>query len=111
MPAGKYARAALAKLGVWDSVAARIAAAESVRAALTFVAREEAPLGIVYATDARAEPRVRVVADFGTGLHPPVIYPAALLKEAKPPAAAYFAFLSSPRARTLFQRYGFTPLN
>ena len=110
VPAGKYARAALKKLGVWDSVAGRIAAAESVRAALTFVAREEAPLGIVYQTDARAEGRVRVVADFGMGLHPPVIYPAALLKDAKPPAAAYLAFLSSPQARALFQRYGFTPL-
>lgn len=111
VPAGKYARAALEKLGVWNAVSGRIAAAESVRAALTFVAREEAPLGIVYETDALAEPKVTVVAAFSTGLHPPVIYPAALLKDAKPPAAAYLAFLSSPRSKDLFQRHGFTPLN
>jgi molybdate transport system substrate-binding protein len=111
VPAGKYARAALEKLGVWDSISGRVAAAESVRGALTFVARAESPLGIVYETDARAEPKVRVVADFGTGLHPPVIYPAALLKDAKPPAAAYLAYLSSAQAKALFQRHGFTPLN
>ena len=111
VPAGKYAHSALEKLGVWDSVANRIAAAESVRAALNFVAREEAPLGIVYETDAKAEPRVKVIATFGAGLHPPVIYPAAILAGAKPLAAAYLAFLSSPQAKAVFQRYGFTPLN
>jgi molybdate transport system substrate-binding protein len=111
VPAGKYAHAALEKIGVWDSVSNRIAAAESVRAALALVARDEAPLGIVYETDAKAEPKVRVVAAFGEGLHPPVIYPAALLKDAKAPAAAYLAFISSPQSKALFQRYGFTPLN
>ena len=111
VPAGKYAHAALEKLGVWDSVANRIAAAESVRAALNFVAREEAPLGIVYETDAKAEHRVKVIATFGAGLYPPVIYPAAILAGAKPLAAAYLAFLSSPQAKAVFQRYGFTPLN
>lgn len=111
VPAGKYARAALEKLGVWDSVANRVAAAESVRAALVLVARDEAPSGIVYETDARAEPRVRIVADFGTGLHPPVIYPAALVTGANAPAAAYLRFLSSAQAKAVFQRYGFTPLN
>ena len=111
VPAGKYAHAALAKLGVWDSVASRVAGAENVRAALNFVVREEAPLGIVYETDARAEPRVRIVATFGEGLHPPVVYPAAALKGATPAATAYLTFLSSPQAKALFQRYGFTPLN
>ena len=111
VPAGKYARAALEKLGVWASVANRIAAAESVRAALAFVARQEAPLGIVYETDARAEPRVRIVAVFGEGLHRPVLYPGAIVNGAQPESAAYLAFLSSPQAKALFQRYGFTPLN
>jgi len=111
VPAGKYARAALEKLGVWDSVANRVAAAENVRAALALVARDEAPLGIAYETDARAEPKVRVVAEFRPGLHPPVIYPAALVAGAKPPAAAYLDFLASPQARAQFRKYGFTPLN
>ena len=111
VPAGKYARAALEKLGVWDSVSGRTAAAESVRAALALVARGEAPLGIVYQTDARAEPKVRVVAEFGPGLHPPIVYPAALVSGAKADAAAYLAFLSSPHAKARFQGYGFTPLN
>lgn len=111
VPAGKYAKAALVKLGVWDSVARRVAAAENVRAALALVARGEAPLGIVYETDARAEPKVRIVATFGEGLHPPIVYPAALLRGARPAAAAYLAFLSGAEAKALFMRYGFTPLN
>jgi molybdate transport system substrate-binding protein len=111
VPAGKYAHAALEKLGVWDSVSNRVAAAESVRAALALVARDEAPLGIVYETDAKAEPKVKVIAAFGERLHPPVIYPAALLAGAKPPAAAYLAFIASAQAKAIFQRYGFTPLN
>jgi len=111
VPAGKYAHAALEKLGVWDSVSNRVAAAETVRAALVLVAREEAPLGIVYETDAKAEPKVRVVATFADGLHPPVIYPAALLKDARGQSVSYLAFLSSPQAKTLFLRFGFTPLN
>jgi molybdate transport system substrate-binding protein len=111
VPAGKYARAALEKLGVWGTVSNRIAAAENVRAALTLVARDEAPLGIVYETDARAEPKVSIVADFGTGLHPPVVYPAALVTGAKATAAAYLEFLASPQAKARFQGYGFTPLN
>lgn len=111
VPAGKYAREALRKLGVWASVEARVAGAENVRAALALVARGEAPLGIVYATDALGEPRVRIVAGFGAGLHPPVVYPAAQLRDAGPGAAAYLAFLSSAQAKALFMRYGFTPLN
>lgn len=111
VPAGKYARAALERLDVWNTVSGRVAAAESVRAALVFVAREEAPLGIVYETDAMAEPRVRIVAAFGEGLHPPIIYPAALTKEAKAPAAGYLNFLSTPQVKAIFRKFGFTPLN
>ena len=111
VPIGRYAQAALEKLGVWNSVSSRIAAAENVRVSLAFVAREEAPLGIVYETDARSEPKVRIVAEFGPGLHPPVVYPAAVVARAKPNAAAYAAYLSSPAAKAIFQRHGFTPLN
>lgn len=110
VPVGKYARTALEKLGVWDSVSGRIAAAENVRAALALVARDEAPLGIVYETDALADPKVRVVAHFPDGLHPPVIYPAAALRGAKPEAAAYLQFLSSAQAKDTFRKFGFTPL-
>ena len=111
VPVGKYARAALDKLGAWDPVSRRLAATENVRAALALVSRNEAPLGIVYETDARAEPKVRIVAVFGEGLHPPVIYPAAAIRGAKAGAGAYLAFLSTPQAKALFRQYGFTPLN
>jgi molybdate transport system substrate-binding protein len=111
VPAGKYAKAALEKLGAWDGVASRLAPAENVRAALAFVARGEAPLGIVYATDAAAEPKVRVVDVFPDGLHPPVVYPAALTVLARAPAAEYLAFLRSNTARRIFEKHGFTPLN
>jgi len=112
VPAGRYTRAALEKLGVWDSVAGRLAAAENVRAALALVARGETPLGTVYATDAAAEPKVRVVAAFPDGSHPPIIYPAALTATATEGAAAQFlALLSSPAARKVFEKHGFTPLN
>lgn len=111
VPAGKYARAALEKLSAWEAVAGRLAATENVRAALAIVARGEAPLGIVYETDARAEPRVRIVATFSEGLHPPVIYPTAAVKGAKAAALAYLDFLASPQAKALFRQHGFTPLN
>jgi molybdate transport system substrate-binding protein len=111
VPAGKYAKAALEKLGAWDGVAKRLAPAENVRAALAFVARGEAPLGIVYATDAAAEPRVRVVDGFPDGLHPPLVYPAALTVLAKAPAGEYLVFLRSSAARRVFEKHGFTPLN
>ncbi|HVB48970.1 MAG TPA: molybdate ABC transporter substrate-binding protein [Burkholderiales bacterium] len=112
VPAGLYAKAALEKLGVWDSVKDRIAAAENVRFALAFVARGEAPLGIVYASDALAEPRVRVVATFPADSHPPIIYPVALTtasgwRRARP----LEDFLGSPEAGTIFRRWGFAPLN
>jgi molybdate transport system substrate-binding protein len=111
VPAGKYAKAALEKLGAWDGVAKRLAPAENVRAALALVARGEAPLGIVYATDAAAEPRVRVVDGFPDGLHPPLVYPAALTVLAKAPAGEYLVFLRSSAARRVFEKHGFTPLN
>jgi molybdate transport system substrate-binding protein len=111
VPVGKYARAALDKLGAWDPVSRRLAATENVRAALALVSRNEAPLGIVYETDARAEPKVRIVAMFGEGLHPPVIYPAAATRGAKAGARTYLEFLASPQAKALFRQYGFTPLN
>jgi molybdate transport system substrate-binding protein len=113
VPAGKYTRAALEKFGVWNSVAGKLAPADSVRAALLLVARGEAPLGTVYATDAAVEPRVRIVGAFPDGSHPPIIYPAALTASAPAagPAADFLALLSSPAARKLFEKYGFTPLN
>jgi molybdate transport system substrate-binding protein len=107
VPAGRYARTALTNLGVWASVEGRVAAAENVRAALTFVARGEAPLGVVYATDAQAERRVRVVDTFPADTHPPVTYPAAVLASATAEAAAFVTFLTMPEAQAIFARYGF----
>jgi molybdate transport system substrate-binding protein len=109
VPAGKYGRAALDALGVWNDVAARLARAENVRAALALVARGEAPLGIVYRTDARAEPRVRIVAEFPETLHPPIIYPVALVTGTKSQAAAegFLHYLRSPGARRVWERHGF----
>jgi molybdate transport system substrate-binding protein len=112
VPAGIYAEAALTSLGVWDQVSAKVAGAENVRAALTFVARGEAPLGIVYGTDAKSEPAVRVVDTFPADSHPPIVYPAALTAAASANAAAkdFFAFLASPEAKALFEAQGFTVL-
>ncbi len=110
VPAGKYARAALTALGVWESVVPHLAPAENVRAALAYVARGEAPLGIVYATDAKAEPRVKIVATFPDGTHPPIVYPAALLSGAQPQAKAFLAFLTGAKARAILARAGFLTL-
>ncbi len=110
VPAGKYGRAALTALGVWDSVAAHLANAEDVRVALAYVARGEAPLGIVYATDAKAEPAVKIVGIFPPDSHPPILYPAALIKDAKPDARGFLAYLSSSAARAIFEKDGFTVL-
>jgi molybdate transport system substrate-binding protein len=106
VPAGKYGKAALVKLGVWDSVAGRLAPAENVRTALAYVARGEAPLGIVYATDAHAEPRVKVVGVFPQTTHPRILYPAALTK-ATPTGRAVLDYLSGPRAMAVFAAEGF----
>jgi len=110
VPAGRYARAALTKLGVWPQLSGRLVAAENVRAALEYVARGEAPLGIVYRTDAQAEKRVRVVDVFPSDSHPPITYPVALTSGASPAAARYAAFLSSDEAREIFARAGFVIL-
>jgi molybdate transport system substrate-binding protein len=111
VPAGKYGKAALQKLGVWSSVETRVAAAENVRAALLLVARGEAPLGIVYQTDAAAEPGVRIVGTFPPDTHPPIVYPMALTPAAGPEAAAFATYLSGPAARALFEAQGFTVLD
>jgi molybdate transport system substrate-binding protein len=111
VPAGKYAKAALESLGIWPSVAGRLAPAENVRAALILVARGEAPFGIVYRTDAAAEPGVRIAGVFPASAHPPIVYPAAIVARSENPAAArYLAFLRSPAARPFFEKQGFTVL-
>ncbi len=110
VPAGKYARTALTTLGVWNSVVDHIVNAENVRVALAYVARGEAPLGIVYATDALGEKRVRIVANFPDNTHAPIVYPAALTRDAGPEARKFFDFLSGPEATTIFQKDGFIVL-
>ena len=109
VPAGKYAKAALTSLGVWDSIASKVAPAENVRVALEYVARGEAPFGIVYATDARVSPSVKVVGIFPEDSHAPITYPVALTKSASPAARDFLVFLSGSSARAIFQRAGFTP--
>jgi molybdate transport system substrate-binding protein len=110
VPAGRYARAALSYLGVWGEIEGRIVVAENVRMALLFVARGEAPFGVVYATDARAEPKVRVVGEFPAASHPRILYPAALTRGARPAAASFLQYLSSAAARARFEAAGFSPL-
>ncbi len=110
VPAGLYARAALTRLGVWPQLADRLVRAENVRAALMYVARGEAPLGIVYQTDARAEGRVRVIDVFPADSHPPITYPLALTAGAGADAARYAAFLRSDVARDIFVGRGFVML-
>ena len=109
VPAGKYGKAALEKLGAWAGVKDRLAQAENVRAALLLVARGEAPLGIVYTTDAVSELGVRVAGTFPADSHPPVIYPLAQTKDsANPDAASLLAYLRSAPARVYFERQGFS---
>lgn len=108
VPAGRYGKAALTALGVWPAVAGRVARADSVRGALALVARGEAPYGIVYATDARAEPGVRIVGTFPAASHPPIVYPIARLKTATSADAEGFRrFLLSPAGKAIFRGYGF----
>ncbi len=112
VPAGRYARAALERLGLWPELQPRLAQAENVRAALTYVSRGETPLGIVYATDAKADPKVKVVATFPPDSHPAIVYPFAVTAEAKAPEAAnrFLSFLSGPQARAIFEAQGFAVL-
>jgi len=107
VPVGKYAKAALEKLGSWQAVESKFAMAESVRAALTLVARGEAVLGIVYSTDAKVEPGVKVVGTFPADSHPAIVYPVAATTTAKPETADYLAFLRSTAAKTILEKYGF----
>lgn len=109
VPAGKYAEAALQNLGVWTSVASRVARADNVRAALMLVERGEVPLGIVYTTDARVSSRVRIVGVFPENSHPPITYPVArLAKSVNPEAEAFRRFLVSRAGKAIFVRYGFS---
>jgi molybdate transport system substrate-binding protein len=110
VPVGKYARAALEKLGAWAAAEPKFAMADSVRAALTLVARGEAVLGIVYSTDAKVEPGVRIVGIFPPDSHPPIIYPVAATTTAKAEANDYLAFLRSRAAKAMFEKYGFVYL-
>lgn len=111
VPAGRYAKAALISLRVWDSVADRLAPAENVRAALAMVERGLTPLGIVYATDAKGSAKVRLVGLFPLGSHPPIRYPMVTLARSRnPEAQAFRRFLMTPPARAIFVRYGFAVL-
>lgn len=111
VPAGKYGKAALEKLGAWNGVKDKIAQAENVRAALLLVARGEAALGIVYSTDAAAEPNVKIVGTFPADSHPPIIYPAAVTKDAKSAdAKPFLEMLKSAKARPAFEKQGFAVL-
>lgn len=108
VPAGRYGKAALQNLGIWPSVANRIAPAENVRAALALVERGQAPLGIVYATDARASDKVSIVTTLPATNHPPIRYPVAQLANSSDPhASAFLAFLASDEASAIFRRFGF----
>jgi molybdate transport system substrate-binding protein len=109
VPAGKYGKAALTKLGVWDAVAGRVVQADNVRAALAFVSRGEAPLGVVYATDANADKGVRVIGVFPADTHPPIVYPVALTASStNPDAKDFLAYLESNAARPAYEKQGFT---
>ena len=112
VPAGQYGKAALEALGLWEGIAPSVAQSDNVRAALALVATGEAPLGIVYATDAVASDNVTVTATFPDGSHPPIIYPAALLTNATDPAdRAFYGALFGAEARTAFEKQGFNVLN
>ena len=112
VPAGKYGKAALEKLGAWEGVKDKIAQADNVRAALLFVSRGEAPLGIVYRTDAASDPNVKIVGAFPEDAHPPIVYPVAITKDStNPDASSFLSYLRGPAARAAFERQGFTIVN
>ena len=108
VPAGLYAKAALEKLGSWAAAEPKLAQAENVRATLAFVARGETPIGIVYETDAKVEPNVKIIAYFPDGSYPPVTYPVAATAAAKPDTAKYLEFLRSSASKAVFEKYGFS---
>jgi len=110
VPVGRYARSALMSLGVWDQIADRLVRADNVRSAMIYVARGETPLGIVYATDAQIDPKVRVVGTFPDNSHTPITYPAAATAKAGPDAAAFVVFLRSSEAAPSWKKYGFREL-
>jgi molybdate transport system substrate-binding protein len=108
VPVGKYAKSALEKLGAWNAASSKFAMADNVRAALTLVARNEAALGIVYETDAKVEPGVKIIGSFPADSHAPIIYPFTATTDAKAEAADYLVFLRSSEAKAVFEKYGFT---
>lgn len=109
VPAGRYAKAALEKLGAWAAAEPKLAQAENVRATLAFVARGETPIGIVYETDAKVEPKVKVIGAFPDSSYPQVTYPVAAAAPAtKQSVSQYLHFLRSPAAKTIFEKYGFS---
>jgi molybdate transport system substrate-binding protein len=109
VPAGRYAKAALESLGAWAAAEPKLAQGQNVRAALAFVARGETPVGIVYSTDAKAEPNVKVIGTFPDGSHPPIVYPvAATAATANPEVGPYLHFLRTRAAKAIFERHGFT---
>ena len=110
VPVGKYAQVALTNLGAWDAIAPKLVRAENVRSALAYVARGEAPLGIVYATDAQAEKRVKIVGAFPADSHPPIRYPISATTAATADAAKYVDFVRGKESAAIFVKYGFEPL-
>ena len=110
VPVGLYAKAALERLGAWAAVEPKMAMTENVRFALRLVAQGEAPLGIVYETDAKVEPNVKIVGVFPDNSHDPIIYPVAATVNAKPDTTQYLAFLRSAVAKSIFEGYGFAVL-
>jgi molybdate transport system substrate-binding protein len=110
VPVGRYARSALTTLGLWDELQDRLVRADNVRSAMMFVARGEAPLGIVYTTDALIDPKVRIVDTFPENTHPPITYPGAVVKGARGEANAYLDFLASTPVRETWKKFGFLEL-
>ena len=111
VPAGRYGESALKGLGVWESVRSKVVLGENVRAAMRFVARGEAPLGVVYDTDAKVDPSVKIIGLFPASSHPRIVYPAAATaRGAGPAASAYLKFLAGPQASAIFRRHGFSTL-
>jgi molybdate transport system substrate-binding protein len=108
VPVGRYAMAALQKLGIWSSVEKQMAMVENVRVALTLVARGEAALGIVYETDTKVEPGVTIVGHFPEDSHPAIVYPVAATAKAKPETRRYIDFMTSQASKSIFEKYGFT---